>query len=43
MCGHLTMAFLTIRHNVTILDSIEPFYPEEIKRQTVDFHQNKDD
>lgn len=37
--GHLAEAFLRDGHDVTVLDSFEPFYAEGIKRHTVDVHR----
>lgn len=37
--GHLAEAFLTDGHDVTVLDNLEPFYAEGIKRRTLDVHR----
>ncbi len=37
--GHLAEAFLRDGHDVTVLDSLEPFYDVRIKRRTVDLHR----
>ncbi len=37
--GHLAESFLEDGHEVTVLDSIEPFYAEGIKRHTLDIHR----
>jgi UDP-glucose 4-epimerase len=37
--GHLAEAFLEDGHDVTVLDNLEPFYAEGIKRHTLDVHR----
>ena len=37
--GHLAAAFLRDGHDVTVLDNLEPFYAEGIKRHTIDVHR----
>ena len=37
--GHLAEAFLEDGHDVTVLDNLEPFYAEGIKRHTLDIHR----
>jgi nucleoside-diphosphate-sugar epimerase len=37
--GHLAESFLTDGHDVTVLDNLEPFYAEGIKRHTLDVHR----
>jgi len=37
--GHLTEAFLEDGHDVTVLDNLEPFYAEGIKRYTLEVHR----
>lgn len=38
--GHLTESFLEDGHSVTVLDNLEPFYPEGIKRHTIEIHRD---
>ncbi|EMA63041.1 NAD-dependent epimerase/dehydratase family protein [Halorubrum lipolyticum] len=38
--GHLAESFLADGHDVTVLDSLEPFYAEGIKRHTLDIHRD---
>ncbi|MDB2283302.1 NAD-dependent epimerase/dehydratase family protein [Halorubrum ezzemoulense] len=37
--GHLAEAFLNDGHDVTVLDNLEHFYAEGIKRHTLDVHR----
>lgn len=37
--GHLAESFLADGHDVTVLDNLEPFYAEGIKRHTLDVHR----
>lgn len=37
--GHLTESFLESGHDVTVLDNLEPFYAEGIKRHTLNVHR----
>ncbi|PHQ44989.1 UDP-glucose 4-epimerase, partial [Halorubrum sp. C3] len=37
--GHLAESFLDDGHDVTVLDNLEPFYAEGIKRHTLDVHR----
>jgi UDP-glucose 4-epimerase len=38
--GHLAQSFLVDGHDVTVLDNLEPFYAEGIKRHTLDVHRD---
>ncbi|MWV65246.1 SDR family NAD(P)-dependent oxidoreductase [Halorubrum sp. JWXQ-INN 858] len=38
--GHLAEAFLRDGHDVTVLDNLEPFYAEGIKRHTLEVHRS---
>jgi len=38
--GHLTDSFLTAGHDVTVLDSMDPFYDLRIKDHTIDIHRD---
>ena len=38
--GHLAEAFLEDGHDVTVLDNLEPFYAEGIKRHTLGVHRD---
>ena len=37
--GHLAESFLADGHDVTVLDNLEPFYAEGIKRHTLEIHR----
>ena len=37
--GHLAESFLADGHDVTVLDNLEPFYAEGIKRHTLEVHR----